>query len=227
MLRAAAAIGAEVEEYMKKKIRHSGEPLGKLKIMNDFLPPPEKLVLRDDGVKVTISLSKHSVDFLSATRRARRFRIRGSYASCSMDTLRITTPSNRISSPSLMFVRGLCIAAICISASGCILNPAQFCDALAPPGWARVPPPPGAPAALSAYLPLTPYTSSSGRLVRSTLTLWYQRSAELMACMIDRRANDACSIQTADFQRTVNGWSKVSTDAVLCNVAVTHGRSQP
>jgi hypothetical protein len=48
---------------MKKKATYRDEPLGKLEIMNDFLPPPEKLVLRDDGVKVTISLSKRSVDF--------------------------------------------------------------------------------------------------------------------------------------------------------------------
>ena len=31
--------------------------------MKDFLPPPDQLVLREDGVKVTISLSKRSVDF--------------------------------------------------------------------------------------------------------------------------------------------------------------------
>ena len=48
---------------MKAKTRYRDEPLGKLEIVGDFLPPPEKLVLRDDGVKVTISLSKHSVEF--------------------------------------------------------------------------------------------------------------------------------------------------------------------
>ena len=37
--------------------------MGKLEIVEDFLLLSEKLVLRDDGVKVTISLSKHSVDF--------------------------------------------------------------------------------------------------------------------------------------------------------------------
>lgn len=31
--------------------------------MKDFLPPPEALVFRDEGVKVTITLSKSSVDF--------------------------------------------------------------------------------------------------------------------------------------------------------------------
>jgi hypothetical protein len=48
---------------MKRKTKYCDEPLGKLEIVSYFLPPPEKLVLRDDGVKVTISLSKHSVDF--------------------------------------------------------------------------------------------------------------------------------------------------------------------
>ena len=48
---------------MKRKTGYRDESLGKLEIVSDFLPPPEKLVLRDDGVKVTISLSKHSVNF--------------------------------------------------------------------------------------------------------------------------------------------------------------------
>ena len=48
---------------MKRKTGYRDEPLGKLEIVSDFLPPPEKLVLRDDGIKVTILLSKHSVDF--------------------------------------------------------------------------------------------------------------------------------------------------------------------
>ena len=48
---------------MKRKTGYRDESLGKLEIVSDFLPPPEKLVLRDDGVKITISLSKHSVNF--------------------------------------------------------------------------------------------------------------------------------------------------------------------
>ena len=36
----------------------------------DFLPPPENLVLREDTVKVTISLSKSSVNFFK--KQARR-----------------------------------------------------------------------------------------------------------------------------------------------------------
>lgn len=32
-------------------------------MVEDFLPPPDQLALREDGVKVTISLSKKSVEF--------------------------------------------------------------------------------------------------------------------------------------------------------------------
>ncbi|MFM9971750.1 MAG: CopG family transcriptional regulator [Burkholderiales bacterium] len=48
---------------MSEKIKYTNEPIGKLRIVPDFLPNPEDLVLRDDGVKVTISLSKRSVAF--------------------------------------------------------------------------------------------------------------------------------------------------------------------
>jgi predicted DNA binding CopG/RHH family protein len=47
---------------MKKKIRYTDEPL-EIEVIEDFLPPPEKLVLKEDTVKVTISLSRSSVEF--------------------------------------------------------------------------------------------------------------------------------------------------------------------
>jgi hypothetical protein len=54
---------------MSAKIRYTDEPLGRLKIVPDFLPPPEDLVFRDEGVKVTISLSKRSVEFFKGEAR--------------------------------------------------------------------------------------------------------------------------------------------------------------
>ena len=48
---------------MKKKIKYTDEPLGDLRLIKDFLPPPEELAFKEDTVKVTISLSKSSVDF--------------------------------------------------------------------------------------------------------------------------------------------------------------------
>lgn len=37
--------------------------MGKLKVIKDFLPPPEQLVLKEENVKVTIALNKSSIDF--------------------------------------------------------------------------------------------------------------------------------------------------------------------
>ena len=54
---------------MRAKIRYTDEPLGRLRIVHDFLPRPEDLVFRDEGVKVTIALSKRSVDFFKAQAR--------------------------------------------------------------------------------------------------------------------------------------------------------------
>ena len=48
---------------MSAKIKYTNEPLGSLKLVADFLPRPEALVFQDEGVKVTIALSKRSVDF--------------------------------------------------------------------------------------------------------------------------------------------------------------------
>jgi hypothetical protein len=48
---------------MSAKIRYTNEPLGRLRVVADFLPKPEELILRDEGVKITIALSKRSVEF--------------------------------------------------------------------------------------------------------------------------------------------------------------------
>jgi hypothetical protein len=51
---------------MKRNTIYTDEPMGRLEVVEDFLPPPDRLVLKDAGVKVTISLSKHSVEFFKA-----------------------------------------------------------------------------------------------------------------------------------------------------------------
>ena len=53
---------------MNKKIRYTNEPL-ELEVVEDFLPPPEDLVLRQETVKVTIGLSKPTVEFFKAQAR--------------------------------------------------------------------------------------------------------------------------------------------------------------
>lgn len=47
----------------KHAIKYTDEPIGKIKIVEDFLPPPDQLVLKEETVKVTLSLTKDSVDF--------------------------------------------------------------------------------------------------------------------------------------------------------------------
>jgi predicted DNA binding CopG/RHH family protein len=48
---------------MKEKIKYTDEPIGKVKVVSDFLLSPEELALKDETAKVTIALSKTSVDF--------------------------------------------------------------------------------------------------------------------------------------------------------------------
>jgi hypothetical protein len=54
---------------MSARIRYTDERLGRLKVVHDFLPSPEELVFRDEGVKVTIALSKRSVEFFKGEAR--------------------------------------------------------------------------------------------------------------------------------------------------------------
>lgn len=48
---------------MKNKIKYTDEPMGNLHVVKDFLPSPEELAFKEKNVKVTISLSKISLDF--------------------------------------------------------------------------------------------------------------------------------------------------------------------
>lgn len=48
---------------MKGKIKYTNEPMGKVKVISDFLPSPKELVLKDETIKVTIAFSKTSIDF--------------------------------------------------------------------------------------------------------------------------------------------------------------------
>ncbi len=47
---------------MKKKIKYTDEPM-EFRIVKDFLPDPEMLALKNENVKVTIQLSKASIEF--------------------------------------------------------------------------------------------------------------------------------------------------------------------
>jgi len=56
----APDIGGKENKYMKGKIKYTDEPIGKVKVIKDFLPSPADLALKKETVKVTISLSRAS-----------------------------------------------------------------------------------------------------------------------------------------------------------------------
>jgi len=56
-------IGERGKKFMKKEIIYTNEPMEKVEIVADFLPPPEELAFKEETVKVTISLSKSSVEY--------------------------------------------------------------------------------------------------------------------------------------------------------------------
>ena len=51
---------------MSAKINYTNEPLGRFQVIPDFLPSPEELAFREEGVKVTLALSKKSIDFFKS-----------------------------------------------------------------------------------------------------------------------------------------------------------------
>ena len=66
------ATGGKGRGSMKKRISYTDEPMGDVKIVKDFLPAPDKLVLKEENVKVTIALSKSSVSFFKKIAKKHR-----------------------------------------------------------------------------------------------------------------------------------------------------------
>ncbi len=54
---------------MKKKIKYSDEKIGEVEVVKDFLPKPEELVFKENTVKVTLNLSKSSIEFFKGIAR--------------------------------------------------------------------------------------------------------------------------------------------------------------
>ena len=51
---------------MSAKVKYTDEPLGKVQVVSDFLPSPAELAFREAGVKVTLALSKRSIEFFKS-----------------------------------------------------------------------------------------------------------------------------------------------------------------
>jgi hypothetical protein len=109
------------------------------------------------------------------------------------------------------------IVALAILLTGCAANPRSLCGALVPNSWTYLDRAPSASAELESSLPAVPYRTNEGKL-SSVRRLWYERGDELMACTLDRRATDTCSVMATRFSRSGAGWVKVSEDSALCHV---------
>lgn len=53
-----------MKSKIRKKIKYTDEPMKHVEVTTDFLPSPEDLAFKEEAVKITISLSKSSLDFL-------------------------------------------------------------------------------------------------------------------------------------------------------------------
>lgn len=51
---------------MSKQIQYIDEPIGKIKLVADFLPSPSQLKLKNENTKITISLSTESVEYFKS-----------------------------------------------------------------------------------------------------------------------------------------------------------------
>jgi hypothetical protein len=65
-------IGERERTFMKKKIRYTDEPLGDVRIVDDFLPSPGELAFNEEQVKVTIGLSRNSIEFFKKQAKKHR-----------------------------------------------------------------------------------------------------------------------------------------------------------
>jgi predicted DNA binding CopG/RHH family protein len=58
---------------MKKNgIKYTAGDNSEVRIVTDFLPLPSQLVLRDDNVKVTLNLSRRSIEFFKREAKKQR-----------------------------------------------------------------------------------------------------------------------------------------------------------
>jgi predicted DNA binding CopG/RHH family protein len=55
-----------------KTVQYTAGEIGRVKVIDDFLPSPDALVAREDNVKVTLGLSRRSVEYFKRAAKTRR-----------------------------------------------------------------------------------------------------------------------------------------------------------
>jgi predicted DNA binding CopG/RHH family protein len=56
----------------ERTIKYRKGEIGDVRVVDDFLPSPDELVLREDNMKVTLSLSRRSIAFFKREAQRRR-----------------------------------------------------------------------------------------------------------------------------------------------------------
>ncbi|MBI5938090.1 MAG: CopG family transcriptional regulator [Betaproteobacteria bacterium] len=59
-------MSAKTAKASSAKVKYTDEPLGEVQVVPDFLPSPAELAFREEGVKVTLALSKKSIEFFKS-----------------------------------------------------------------------------------------------------------------------------------------------------------------
>ncbi len=58
--------GKRGKNIMTKKTQQTDQPIGKLTRVNDFLPPPEMLVRKEQTKKITLEISMSTLEFFKS-----------------------------------------------------------------------------------------------------------------------------------------------------------------
>ena len=67
----ARDIGERARRSMKKRIKYSNEPI-EARVVTDFLPRPENLILKEKKRRVTLTLSQKSLDFFKSAAKKQK-----------------------------------------------------------------------------------------------------------------------------------------------------------
>jgi predicted DNA binding CopG/RHH family protein len=61
-----------MRRHRDKTIKYTAREIGRVRLIEDFLPSPADLVPREENVRVTLSLSRRSLDFFKREAKKRR-----------------------------------------------------------------------------------------------------------------------------------------------------------
>ena len=68
--------GGKAKIYMKNKIKYTNEPI-EARVISDFLPRPENLILNEKKTRVTLTLTENSLDFFKTVAKKHKASYQG------------------------------------------------------------------------------------------------------------------------------------------------------